>query len=296
MIKTAIIGDTGPDSGELLRLLLLHPDVEVTAVYAGLEPAGHPVSRRFRGLDGETSLTFAPAMPDMSKLDMIFLTGTSLPSTLDFGNRAKVVNMTDTPADGWVFGLPELNRKALVRGAMRANVPSHTATAVVTPLLPLARNLMLNAPVGVEIETGENDASFAHGADGEIAEALQSLQTSFDAPVNITRTSAATRRRGTNTIIDITTGVPLEQIRGLYDDYFDDHNLVHIVDRRADATDLLGTSKMLISLSAPAQGTIRINAAMDGVLKGRIGQAVHVMNLLAGLHEKTGLQLLPWVY
>ena len=81
----------------------------------------------------------------------------------------------------------------------------------------------------------------------------------------------------------------MEVLRDLYENYFDDHNFTFIVDYKPQASHVLGTNKCLLHLERTGQ-ELQVTAAIDGRLKGRAGNAVHILNLLFGLHERVGLE------
>ncbi len=290
MIKVGITGGHTRRAGELIRLLLNHPDVVVSAVRApGPMFAGRPLSSLHRGLTGETPLTFSNGELPLDSLDVLFMTGNEIPD--DLPEKLKVVNLTRTMLDGYVYGLPELNRKALVRGATRANIPSSVATAVVTPLLPLARNLMLNTPIETEVSVGEVDSTLFGLRDGEIKDALMSLQTSFD-PRNLkVSVTPAPWQRATRVVTTVETSLDPLGAREMFDEFFNDHNLTYTVDRAPVADDVLGTPKCLIAIDRDDDRRLRLTSVIDGPLKGCASQGIHIMNLLMGLAERTGLSL-----
>lgn len=285
MIRTAITAAHTPAAGRLLRLLLNHPDVEVTAMTTTSPVlAGHPVTSCHKGLDGDTDLRFSTSLPAYDRLDAIFVV-----DEIPAGLPDDLVAIALHEVDGWVYGLPELNRKPLVRGARHAFIPSAEATAVATPLLPLAANLMLKGPLKVTIEEGALDGELPQGTATEIGDALRALQSSFDGEIIIERRKGQWHR-GTVVTTDIPCSVAVDEIDRLARDFFGDHNLTHIVSRRPMADDVATTAKCLVNYAASENG-IRVSSAIDGLLKGQASQAVHVMNLLHGLQEKTGLYL-----
>ena len=87
-------------------------------------------------------------------------------------------------------------------------------------------------------------------------------------------------------------GLEDEALRQLYEQYYDDHNFVFIVDRPIVAADVENTNKCLIRIDKDdRKGWLTVHAVMDGLLKGGAGNAVHVMNLMFGLLERVGLGL-----
>lgn len=295
MIKVGITGGESRRAGELIRLLVFHPDIELMWVHtASPMAAGCRLSALHRGLDGETAMNFTGGELRLSEIDVLFMCQDSndaanLLASENLPDDLKIVSLCETMPSGFVYGLPELNRKAMVRGATRAHVPSAVAIAVATPLLPLAKNLLLEGPVNVTVERGTLDAALGQPDADEIALALRTLQTSFSGDITIEYADSPAQR---GTTVTITTAIasPLATVTDLYTDFFDDHKLTYLLNRRAVADDVVNTAKCLISLDTDG-GDLQITAVTDGLLKGAASTAVHCMNLLCGLYERTGLML-----
>ena len=318
MIKAAIIGGVGHRAGELIRLLINHPDVEIIRVHNPAQ-SGRRICELHHGLTGETDLRFTSDI-DFSGIDVAFSClpkgqSAALLSDLTLPDNLKFIDLSSdfrTPGTGldFVYGLSELNRKPMVRGALHVATPGSVAMAVELALLPLAKNLMLNSPIHVTAITGTTDTetapesvidfeyrhdnvslsrAFVHPQLEEITTTLQTLQSSFSAPINIL-SFGGSFPRGTLVAAYMETPIELSQIRKLYEDYYSDHNFTFIVDRRVDIKDVTNTNKCLIRLEK-TDGRLLITAAIDNLLKGASGNAVHCMNLLFGLHERVGLML-----
>ena len=164
MIKAGIIGGAGYTAGELIRLLLNHPDVELVWVNS-TSNAGNAVSSVHQGLVGETDLHFT-SETDFEAIDVVFF-------CTPHGESRKFMESHDIPEDlkivdlsqdyriagdhDFVYGLPEVNRKYLNRGKRVAN-PGCFATAIQLALLPLAKNLLLNSDIHVTAITGSTGA------------------------------------------------------------------------------------------------------------------------------------------
>lgn len=318
MIKAAIIGGAGHRAGELIRLLINHPDVEIIRVHNPAQ-AGRRVCELHHGLTGETDLRFTADI-DLTGIDVAFsclpkgesaelLSHITLPQTLRFIDLSSDFRTPGSESD-FVYGLSELNRKPMVRGALHVATPGSVAMAVELALLPLAKNLMLNSPIHITAITGTTDTetapesvidfeyrhdnvslsrAFVHPQLDEIKATLRSLQSSFSAPVNIL-SFGGSFPRGTLVAAYMDCPIELSQIRQLYEDYYSDHNFTFIVDRRVDIKDVTNTNKCLIRIEK-TDGRLLVTAAIDNLLKGASGNAVHCMNLLFGLHERVGLML-----
>ena len=166
MIRAGIIGGAGYTAGELIRLLINHPDVEIAWINSSSN-AGNLVSDIHQGLIGETYLRFTDTT-DWDEIDVLFcctphgearrfLAENPVP------DRVKIIDLSmdhrlKSPDHNFVYGIPEYNRKALVRGATRVANPGCFATAIQLGLLPLAKSMKLNAPIHVTAITGSTGA------------------------------------------------------------------------------------------------------------------------------------------
>lgn len=319
MIKVGIIGGAGYTAGELIRLLLNHPDVELKWVHS-TSNAGNPVSGVHQGLVGEMALYFTNETP-LDAVDVIFLCtphGESrkflelhkdnIPDDLRIIDLSQDFRIADDTHD-FIYGLPELNRKYIIRGKHVAN-PGCFATAIQLALLPLARNLLLNSDIHVNAITGSTGAGvkpsatshyswrndnvsiykpFTHQHLAEIYQTLHGMQASFNSKVNFIPVRGCFSR-GIFATLYMDCPVELSEIKKLYNEYYDDHNFTFVSDRMPDLKDVVNTNKCLLYLTKE-DGKLLIVSVIDNLLKGASGQAVHNMNLLFGLHERVGLQL-----
>lgn len=318
MIRAGILGGEGFAAGELIRLLINHPDVELSRVQSKLYD-GRLLTEVHQGMEGETYLRFT-ADVDFDDLDVVFCCYPHGHTSQLFANRQlpegiKVIDLArdfriESPESDFVYGLPELNRRRLVHGATRVANPGAFATAIELALLPLAKNLLLNSSIHVTAITGFSGSAVEksspdqlawhrdnvsiyqplhHDHLPEIRQTLQTLQSSFNSELLFIpmRGSFA---RGMLITAYMDMPVSLDQLRNLYEDYYADHSFTFVVDRRPDLKDVVNTNKCLIHLEKIGNRLL-ITAVIDNIIKGAAGQAVHNMNLLFGLHEKVGLAL-----
>ncbi len=301
MIKVGIIGGTRPQAGELLRILINHPDVEIVWVY---DPAHKdlPLAQYHRGLVGETYLRFTDTY-DLNSINVVFMChdregqSRQILATENFPEKLRIIDLSpDFIGDsGFVYGLPEANRKALVRGATRAAVPSAIAMPILLALLPLAKNLMLNSPIQATVVRASHPydlgllSVFPQDEEVEIANALRSLQTSFDQPINIISVHGGFQR-GMMAVVYLESPIAIEQVREIYESYYDDHSFTFISDNNPDIREIANTNKCMLNIDK-YEGRLVITAVLDDMLKGSAGNAVHLMNLLFGLQERVGLML-----
>lgn len=320
MIKAGIISGSGYVAGELIRLLIHHPDVELTFVQSGSN-AGKRIDTVHRGLTGDTEMTFIPEAP-LAEADVVFLCkphgrSREFLESVDLPEDLRVIDLSidhriKSEDNDFVYGLPELNRKAIVRGARHVANPGCYATAIELSLLPLAKNLLLNNDIHVTAISGstglgakprdtnhfswrhDNVAPYrvlAHQHIPEIRQTLTALQSSFTSAVNFIPVHGPFPR-GIMAVSYTDTAMDLDMIRSLYEEAYSDHSFTHITDRTPDLHDVVNTNKCLIHLDK-AGSKLVVTTVIDNLLKGAAGTAVHNMNLLFGLHETVGLQLKP---
>jgi N-acetyl-gamma-glutamyl-phosphate reductase len=320
MIKAGIIGGAGYTAGELIRLLINHPDVTIQWVHS-TSNAGRPVAEVHQGLIGETNLTFTDTT-DWASINVLFCC-TPHGYTRQFFQENDVPNdlkIIDLSADfrieddthDFVYGLPELNRKRIVRGARHIANPGCFATAIQLALLPLAKNLLLNSPIQVTAITGSTGAGvkpgatthyswrndnvsiykpFTHQHLAEIRQTLTTLQSSFSTELNFIPMRGPFSR-GIMAVVYLDCNVDIEYIKKLYEDYYDDHNFTFVTDKAPDLKDVVNTNKCILHLEKVGTKLL-ITSVIDNLVKGAAGTAVHNMNLLFGLHERVGLALKP---
>ena len=280
MIKAGIIGGAGYTAGELIRLLINHPDVQLMWVNSSSN-AGNPVASVHQGLIGETDLVFTDQTP-FDEINVLFfctphgqtrtfLESHSVPDDLRIIDLSTDYRHQDGTHD-FVYGLPELNRKAIVRGAKHIANPGCFATAIQLALLPLAKNLLLNKDVHVFAITGSTGAGvkpaptshfswrndnisiykpFRHQHLDEIRQSLSQLQNSFASEIDFIPVRGCFSR-GIFATLYLDCPVELSEIRRLYDDYYSDHNFTFVTDKMPDLKDVVNTNKCLLHLERRA--------------------------------------------
>lgn len=307
MIKVGITGCDTKVAGEIIRLLINHPDVDIRWVQS-THSAGTRVSDLHQGLIGECDLEVV-ASPAWDEIDVLFNcchTGKARKYLEEevVPDDVKIIDLSgdyrmEAEDNPFVYGLPELNRKAIVRGATRVANPGAFATAVELALLPLARNLLINGPIHVAAVSGDPDLAdnirlykpLRHSHAAEIEQTLRSLQKSFNSAVNMVP-MLGSFSRGLIAAVYLDCPIPLDEIRRIYDEYYADHNFTFVADKQVDLKDVVNTNKCILHLEKEGDRLL-ITAVIDSMLKGSAGTAVHNMNLLFGLLERTGLALKP---
>ncbi|MBR5934705.1 MAG: N-acetyl-gamma-glutamyl-phosphate reductase [Bacteroidaceae bacterium] len=317
MIKVGIIGGAGYTAGELIRILLGHPDAEIVFVNS-TSNAGNKLSAVHEGLIGETDMVFTDQLP-LDAIDVLFfctahgdtrkfLEANTLPEGL------KVIDLSmdyrlEAEDNPFIYGLPELNRRAICKSQYVAN-PGCFATAIQLALLPLARNLMLNDDVYVNAITGSTGAGvkpgatthfswrnnnisiykpFTHQHLPEIIQSIKHLQSSFNSDINFIpyRGDFA---RGIFATVVVKNAVDIEELYRIYREYYAEDSFVHVVEEQIDLKQVVNTNKCLLHLEKHGDKLLIISC-IDNLLKGASGTAVHNMNLLFNLKETTGLIL-----
>lgn len=299
MIKVAITGADSPEAGELIRILVNHPEVIITTVSApGRE--GLSVTSVHHGLIGELKLNFSGPLSMTPDCSVIFVCGNSMTaaefSALQLARpdiKTVIVDAIpnlDSERLGVVYGLPEINRKPLVRGAVSAMVPSPVASVVLAALYPLSLHMLLNDSLKVRLSAPSDIIIKDKETVGkEIVSVLSQTQLSFGNKIDM-KFSESDNSRKMKADITLSCPVAIEQINEIYDMY-DDHNFAFPISSSVSDIEVCGTNKCVISLHKDDDSTLRIEAVADPRMRGGAGEAVHIMNLLFGLHEKTGLAL-----
>ena len=316
-IKVGVIGGAGYTAGELLRILIHHPAVEIVFVNSSSN-AGNPITDVHSGLIGETDLVFTSELP-FGEVDALFLCSAH-------GDSKKFMDNNDVPASiriidlstdyrakspnhDFVYGLPELNRDEIRTGTRIAN-PGCFATAIQLALFPLAAAGLLTDEIHVNAITGSTGAGvkpsdtshfswrnnnisiykpFGHQHLGEIGQSLRQLQNGFDKAVNFipVRGNFA---RGIYATTYTKCSLSLDDAKKLYTDFYKDAAFTFVTDKNPDMKQVVNTNKGIVYLEKHGDKLL-IVSMIDNLLKGASGQAVQNMNLMFGLDEKSGLGL-----
>ena len=322
MIKTGIIEGAGFAGGELIRQLLTHPDVQLMFI-TGRGNSGQQIHEVHRGLYGETDLVFSEE-PELDKIDLLFLITSAEESrqfmeSHEIPEKLKIIDFSreyrlNAGDDEFIYGLPELNRRAICQSHFVAN-PGSFATCITLGLLPLAKNLMLNDDIYVHAIIGstgtghkassqttfswrDNNVSiykpFVHQHLPEIRESVEQLQSSFNKDIHFVP-YRGNFTRGIFCTIMVKNKVAIEELTQLYTDYYAKDSFTHITPDNIDLKQVVNTNKCLIHLEKHGD-MLLITSCIDNLLKGASGQAVHNMNLLFNLEETTGLNLKATAY
>ena len=322
MIKVGILGAAGYTGGELIRILLNHPEAEI--IFANSESnAGNPVEDVHEGLIGETDWKFTGEMP-FDQVDVIFfcfghgkseqfLKEHTIPDSVkiidlaqDFRIKSKELRIKNYD---FVYGLPEIN-KADIQKAQHVANPGCFATCIQVALLPAAYLNLLKEDVAVNAITGSTGAGqkpgatthfswrnnnlsiykpFQHQHIAEIRQSLKQVQGYLDADIDFIpyRGDFA---RGIFCTAVIKTPAPVEDVIEAYKEFYANTAFTHYSDKPIDLKQVVNTNKALVHVEKYGQKLL-VTSAIDNLLKGAVGQAVQNMNLMFGIDETAGLRL-----
>ena len=325
-IKIGILGAAGYTGGELIRVLLNHPQAEI--VFANSESnAGNLVSDVHEGLAGETTLTFTDQMP-FDQVDALFfcfghgkseafLKEHTIPQGVKIIDLAQDFRVHDSQLptlnsqlkNDFVYGLPEINREE-IRQAQHVANPGCFATAIQLALLPAAYLNLLKEDVSVNAITGSTGAGqkpgatthfswradnlsiykpFQHQHIAEIRQSLAQVQGYLDASIDFIPYRGPFARGIFCTAV-VRTPAPIEDIIDAYKDFYAEAAFTHYSDKPLDLKQVVNTNKALVHCEK-YDNKLLVTSCIDNLLKGAVGQAVQNMNLMFGIDEASGLRL-----
>ncbi len=316
-VRIGILGAAGYTGGELLRLLLNHPQAEV--VFANSESnAGNLVSDVHGGLEGETDLRFTSDMP-FDKVDVVFfcfghgkseafLSEHAIPSDVKVIDLAQDFRIS-APTHDYVYGLPETHRDT-IRGCRHLANPGCFATCIQLAMLPALKAGIISGDIHVNGITGSTGAgqkpsatthfswrndncsiykAFTHQHLLEINQTVQELHPGYDGRV-LFIPQRGCFSRGIFVTAYAKCDTPIEEARALYREYYGGAAFTHVVDKCPDMKQVVNTNKALVYVDRFEDQLLMVSC-IDNLLKGAVGQAVQNMNLMFGLDEKAGLGL-----
>lgn len=317
----AIIGGGGYTAGELLRILVNHPQVEVTYVQSESQ-AGKRIDAVHTDLVGDTDLTFSgSAAGAMQGVDAVFL-------CMGHGRSRGWVEANPLPPetvivdlstdyrldDNWVYGLPEINRAA-TQGATRIANPGCFATAIQLGLLPLVKAGLANGEVHINGMTGSTGAgqkplptthfswrnanvsvykAFGHQHLNEIGRMVQTLGRPTADGLNFLPLRGPFAR-GIFVTTYVQTNATEAELKAIFRDFYAEAAFTYVTDQNPNLKQVVNTNKGLVFVEKHGDKALAISL-IDNLLKGASGQAVQNMNLALGLPEDMGLQLKAGVF
>jgi N-acetyl-gamma-glutamyl-phosphate reductase len=319
-IKAGIIGGAGYTGGEMLRILVNHPNVDIAFVNSKSN-TGNYIYEVHTDLFGDTDLKFSG---DLSHdIDVLFLCvghgdAKKFLAENDIPDNIKIIDLSQDfrlsqnakiNNKSFVYGLPELQREAIKTAQNIAN-PGCFATCLQLGLLPLAASNNLNSEVHITATTGSTGAgqspsatthftwrndnlsiykAFDHQHLGEIGQSLNQLQPGFGQTLNFVP-YRGDYTRGIIASIYLDTDLSGDEAFKLYEDYYASHPFTHVTKRNIDLKQIVNTNKCFIQIQKHGKKLL-ITSIIDNLTKGASGQAVQNMNLLFGFDETAGLKL-----
>ena len=320
MIKAGIIGGAGYTAGELIRILMYHPETELTFVYS-TSNTGNKISDIHQDLEGDLDLRFTDTI--QANIDVLFLClghGNSskflhenkfskATKIIDLSNDFRLENDKVFENKEFVYGLPELNKKAIKKADYIAN-PGCFATAIQLAILPLASSGLIKNDIHVNATTGATGAGtnlsktthftwrdnnfssykvFTHQHLGEINQSISQLQNNFKDEV-IFIPNRGDFSRGIYVTLYTDFEGSLDEAIETYRSFYKDAVFTFISEKEIFLKQVVNTNKCLIHLHQ-YNGKLLITSVIDNLLKGASGQAVQNMNLMFGFEESLGLNL-----
>jgi len=320
MLQVGIIGGAGYTAGELIRLLMHHQKAEINFVYS-TSNAGNKVSAIHQDLEGYTSLKFIDTIN--SEVDVLFLclghgNSTTFLEKNKFSSNTKIIDLSndfrlknDEIFDDktFVYGLPELQKEKIKIANFIAN-PGCFATALQLAILPLADKGLLQNNVHINAVTGATGAGtslsktthftwrdnnfsyykpFTHQHLGEIHQTVNQLQNNFNSEINFMPNRGNFSRGIFATVYTKFDGT-LDEAKAIYNNFYNDAAFTFVSDNDVHLKQVVNTNKCLLHLHKH-DNKLLITSAIDNLLKGASGQAIHNMNLMFGFEETEGLNL-----
>ena len=319
-IKAGIIGGAGYTGGEMLRILVNHPNVDIAFVNSKSN-TGNYIYEVHTDLFGDTDLKFSSEIShDIDVLFLCvghgdakkFLVENKIPDSIkiiDLSQDFRLSQNSKINNKNFVYGLPELQRETIKTAQNIAN-PGCFATCLQLGLLPLAASNNLNSEVHITATTGSTGAgqspsatthftwrndnlsiykAFDHQHLGEIGQSLNQLQPDFGQTLNFVP-YRGDYTRGIIASIYLDTDLTGDEAFKLYEDYYACHPFTHVTKRNIDLKQIVNTNKCFIQIQKLGKKLL-ITSIIDNLTKGASGQAVQNMNLLFGFDETAGLKL-----
>ena len=324
-IKAGIIGGAGYTGGEMLRILIHHPNVEIAFVNS-TSNAGNLISEVHTDLIGDTNLRFTGDLPQ--DIDVLFLCvghgdAKRFLAKNPIDKKIKIIDLSqdfrlavNSKIDNrnFIYGLPEINRESIKLANNIAN-PGCFATCIQLGLLPLAAKGLLRNEVHINATTGSTGAgqgfsttshfswrnnnlsvykAFEHQHLNEIGESLAQATAALGGTMEGVDLNFIPQRgdftRGILAAMYTESDLSLEEAQTLYENYYFSHPFTHVSKKNIDLKQVVNTNKALIHIEKHGN-KLFIISIIDNLLKGASGQAVQNMNLMFGIEERQGLNL-----
>lgn len=318
-VKVGIVGGAGYTGGELIRLLVNHPSVNISFIHSNSN-SGNPVSQVHADLAGETDILFTDKL--QQDIDVLFLCvghgeAKKFMDANKIDDRIKVIDLSQDfrlnknaslGSRKFVYGLPELNLKEIKTADNIAN-PGCFATAIQLGLLPLAKSGLLNNiyTTGITGSTGAGQGlsssshfswranniqaykTLNHQHVNEVGQSLLQLQPSGKIDLSFVPWRGDFTR-GIFISSQMDCDLSAEEIDKLFIEYYKGHPFIHVSKDSIFLKQVVNTNKCLIQPEKVGTKLV-VHSIIDNLLKGASGQAVQNMNIMFGLKETEGLKL-----
>ncbi len=321
-VRVGIVGGAGYTGGELIRLLINHPNAEISFVHSKSN-TGKPLHEVHKDLAGETVAKFSAELSD--DIDVLFLclghgeakkflseNGIAEKiRIIDFSQDFRLAQSSRSNARSFIYGLPELNKEQIKPAHNVAN-PGCFATSIQLGLLPLAKAGLLNEvyTTGITGSTGAGQGlsetshfswranniqaykSLTHQHIGEIMQSIKQLvpiNQPTDPHVNFVPWRGDFPR-GIFVSSQTKCEWKLEKLNELFEEFYSSHPFTFVSKDPISLKQVVNTNKCIIQLEKSGDNLV-VHSAIDNLLKGASGQALQNMNLMFGIEETTGLKL-----
>ncbi|QOD61145.1 N-acetyl-gamma-glutamyl-phosphate reductase [Polaribacter haliotis] len=320
MLEVGIIGGAGYTAGELIRLLLNHPETNINFVFS-TSNAGNKLYKVHQDLIGSTEIVFSSEIN--KNVDVLFLclghgNSKAFLEKNSFSESTKIIDLSndfrliaDMNFEGkeFIYGLPELQKEAIKSAKYIAN-PGCFATALQLAVLPLAENGLLKKDIHINAVTGATGAgtslsatthftyrdnnfshykAFTHQHLGEINQTINQLQSDYNDDV-IFIPNRGNFSRGIFATVYTKYDGSVDDAKKIYKEFYKDAAFTFVSDDEIHMKQVVNTNKCLIHLMK-YHNKLLITSTIDNLLKGASGQAIQNMNLMFGFEETTGINL-----
>ncbi|WP_440880324.1 N-acetyl-gamma-glutamyl-phosphate reductase [Tenacibaculum sp. C7A-26P2] len=320
MIQVGIIGGAGYTAGELIRLLLQHPEAVINFVYS-TSNAGNKISHIHQDLEGSTEIRFTKEINQ--NVDLLFLclghgNSNKFLTKTCFSSNTKIIDLSNDfrlekdhiyKDKTFVYGLPEFQKEVIKNSKYIAN-PGCFATAIQLALLPIANAKKIKNDIHINAVTGATGAGtslsstthftwrdnnfsyykpFTHQHIGEIRQTIENLQSNIKADI-LFLPNRGNFSRGIFVSLYTDFDGSFEEAKKLYTSFYKNTPFTHVSETPVHLKQVINTNKCLIHIHKH-DNKILITSVIDNLLKGASGQAIQNMNLLFNLPEETGLKL-----
>jgi N-acetyl-gamma-glutamyl-phosphate reductase len=316
-IKVGIVGGAGYTGGELIRILLNHPAVDIVFVHSKSN-ADKFLYEVHKDLNGDTTMKFASELSQ--KIDVLFLCvghgeAAKFLAANNIDAKIKIIDLSQDFRLGetsgkrkFVYGLPELNKTQIKKANNIAN-PGCFATAIQLGLLPLAKAGLLKEvnTTGITGSTGAGQGlsetshfswranniqaykTLSHQHLAEIGQSLYRLNPASDVSLNFVPWRGDFTR-GIFISSQLKCDLSLQETSSLFKKFYATHPFIVVSEEPIFLKQVVNTNKCFIQLEKVGSKLV-VHSVIDNLLKGASGQAVQNMNLMFDLEETMGLKL-----